>query len=368
MIDIFKAVICTFVCLALVFALTTLSSAVNCSAKSAILIEAEGGEIIYEKNAYELLPMASTTKIMTAVVALEKCDLDKHVTVTADAVGIEGSSLYLKEGDRYTMRDLLYGLMLQSANDAAVAIAVECAGSIEEFARMMNDKASELGLTNTHFMNPNGLDCDGHYTTAFDLARLTSYALKNADFSAIVSTRKYSFEGKTVVNHNKLLSTYSGCCGVKTGFTKKSGRCLVSAAERDGVKLVCVTLCDGDDWRDHTSLLDFGFTQYKKVQICGEGTLTYELPCTGGVRDTVKVTNRESLSLTLKNDDSQVSSILEMKGSTLLFCPVKEGEIMAEAVFYKGNQVIARVPLYSCETVEAKEFKKSIWDYINIFK
>lgn len=350
------------------FAFTTLGAAVNCSAKSAILMEADSGAIVYEKNAYEMLPMASTTKIMTAIVAIESCDLDKFVEITADAVGIEGSSLYLKEGERYTMRDLIYGLMLQSANDAAVAIAIDCAGSIEGFADLMNRKANELGLSNTHFMNPNGLDSEGHYTTAFDLARIAIYGLKNPEFAKIVSTKQYKIGDKVVVNHNKLLRIYDGCVGVKTGFTKKSGRCLVSAAERDGVKLVCVTLADGDDWGDHTSLLDFGFTQYKNVEICKAGRLNYELPCTGGVKDTFNVSNKEGLRLTLKTDSSQVKCIVETKGKSLLFCPINKGDLVADAVFYMDNKVVGRVPLYASETVEAKEFKKSFWDYLNIFK
>ena len=367
-INIYKAIFCSFVCIALLFAFATLSSAVNCSAKSAILVEFDSGEIVYEKNAQEMLPMASTTKIMTAIVAIENCPLDKYVTITSDAVGIEGSSLYLNEGERYTMRDLLYGLMLQSANDAAVAIAIECSGSIEGFAEQMNRKVNELGLSNTHFMNPNGLDSDGHYTTASDLARITSYALKNPEFSKIVSTKQYKFGDKVIFNHNKLLSIYDGCVGVKTGFTKKSGRCLVSAAERNGVKFVCVTLSDTDDWRDHTSLLDLGFDLYKKVDICKEGRLTYELNCTGGEKKTVKISNRDALSLTMKKDMPQVNCVIETKGRSVLFCPVNEGANLADAVFYAEDKVIARVPLYAIETVPAKEFKKSIRDYFNFFK
>ncbi len=355
-------------CFVIVFALTFTASAVSCSAKSAILIEADSGEIIYEKNAYEMLPMASTTKIMTALVALEKFDVNKTVTVTADSVGIEGSSLYLKEGEEFTLLELIYGLMLQSANDAAVAIAVDLAGDVNSFAALMNDKAAELDLSNTHFTNPNGLDENGHYTTAYDLARITSYAMKNETFKKIVSTYKYQIGDRVIVNHNKLLKSYDGCTGVKTGYTKKSGRCLVSAAERDGVKLICVTLNDGDDWRDHTSLLDYGFSQYKNVKICDVGTLKYELPCTGGVKDKVTVLNRDAFSITVKNDDSPINSILETKGSSLLFCPINKDDILAEAVFYKDGTVIARLPLYAEEAVDAREYKKSIWDYLNIFK
>lgn len=351
----------------MILALAFISSAVSCSAKSAILIEAASGEIVYEKNAYEKLPMASTTKIMTALVAIEQCDLSQTVTIPSDAVGIEGSSLYLKEGEKLTMLQLLYGLMLQSANDAAVAIAIECAGSVDDFAVLMNQKASELGLKNTHFSNPNGLDEEDHYTTAYDLAQLTAYALKNETFAKIVSTYKYDIGDRIVVNHNKLLQTYEGACGVKTGFTKRSGRCLVSAAERNGVKLICVTINDGDDWRDHSSLLDYGFTQYKCVELCDVGSLVYELDCTGGVKDKIKASNRDKLSVTVKSDESTINCIVETKGTSLLFCPIEKDTVLADAVFYKDGAVIARIPLYASETVMAKEFKKSIWDYLNIF-
>ena len=331
------------------------------------MIESQSGDVIYEKNAYEKLPMASTTKIMTAIVAIENCDLDKEVTIPPEAVGIEGSSLYLKQDDKMSMRELLFGLMLRSANDAAVAIAVNISGSVEGFADLMNTKAKELGLENTHFMNPNGLDDENHYTTAYDLARLTHYAMQNSAFAEIVSTLKYSVNGNTVVNHNKLLRIYEGCCGVKTGFTKKSGRCLVSAATREGVSLIAVTLNAPDDWNDHKAMFDMGFSEYKSVELCTAGSLTFELDCAGGKSDRIKVTNRDSVVVSLRQSSSEVSCIVETKGPSLLFSPIKKGTELADAVFYQNGRVIARVPLYANENLESKQYKKSFWDHINIF-
>ena len=238
------------------------SSAPDTSAKSAILIC--DGEVLYEKNADEELPMASTTKIMTCIIALETCDADEVVTVTYPSSLTEGSSLYLKEGDEVTVSDLVYAAMLRSANDAASALACHISWSEDEFTHLMNETALSLGMTHTHFDNPHGLPSDAHYTTARDLARLASYAMNNEEFRKVASTERYdvtvSGAVKTVVNHNKLLFTYPGADGVKTGYTKTAGRCLVSSAERDGVRLICVTLRDPDDWRDHKALLDYGFS------------------------------------------------------------------------------------------------------------
>jgi D-alanyl-D-alanine carboxypeptidase len=223
------------------------------SARSAIVVEAETGRVIWAKNAHVSLPMASTTKIMTALVALENADPEKTVSIPPDAVGVEGSSVYLYEDERLRLEDLLYAMLLESANDAAAAIAIEVGGSIEGFSEMMNAKAEELGLERTSFANPHGLDDPEHYTTAAELARIAVAAMKNESFCNIVSTYKKTIplnetEGvRLLINHNKMLSRYDGAVGIKTGYTKKSGRCLVSAAERDHVKLICVTLNAPDD-------------------------------------------------------------------------------------------------------------------------
>lgn len=250
----------------LILAMTVIANATgmpSISAKSAILYEPEQGHVLYQKNAHQRLPMASTTKIMTAIIALEHLKPDEQVRIPKEATAIEGSSVYLKEGETLSVEDLLYSLMLRSANDAAVALAYAVSEDIYGFSQLMNQKATQLGLSDTSFQNPHGLDSSDHYTTAHDLAVITAYALKDPYFREICSTYKYSFtteEGpRLVVNHNKMLKSYSGAIGVKTGYTKTSGRCLVSAAEREGKILICVTLDAPSDWSDHTALLDYGF-------------------------------------------------------------------------------------------------------------
>ena len=238
-------------------------AAPDLSARSAILIDGSSGETLFEKDADRRSLIASTTKIMTGLLVAEQCDPDAPVTVPAEAAGVEGSSLYLKEGETLTVRDLLYGLMLRSGNDAAVALAIHLDGSVAQFVRRMNARAYEIGLTDTHYANPHGLDSEENYSTARDLAKLSAEAMKNPAFRQVVSTETYSFGDRRAVNHNKLLRRYDGAVGVKTGFTKAAGRILVSAAERDGVRLIAVTIHAPDDWNDHEKLLDYGFARKK---------------------------------------------------------------------------------------------------------
>lgn len=245
-------------CIALLcHGLTAQPQAVQTSASAAILIEANSGRVLYEQNADQKMLIASTTKIMTALVAIEECTLDDVVEVT-QAHMTEGSSMYLKPGETVTVEELLYGLMLCSGNDAALALA-DCCGGLEEFVQAMNDKAAELGMQDTSFANPNGLDDENHYSTARDMAVLAAYAAQNPTFRRICSTRTATVGSRTMTNHNKLLSQVEGCIGMKTGYTKAAGRTLVSCAQRDGCRLVAVTLCDGNDWADHKSLYEMGF-------------------------------------------------------------------------------------------------------------
>lgn len=262
------------------------------SAQASFVMEKNSGRVLYQKNADTRLPIASTTKIMTAIVALEQGDPDTQIQISASAAGVEGSSMYLETGETMTLRELLYGLMLSSGNDAAVAIA-EHFGGIETFVSMMNQKAQELGAGDTHFANPNGLPDDAHYSTARDMAVITAYGLQNPAFSEIVSSKTYTVSGegkaypRTLTNHNRLLRMYEGCIGVKTGFTKAAGRCLVSAAERDGMTLICVTLNAPDDWNDHMNLYDDLFQRYRLCPILRCGTPL----------DTIAVENSETSSL-----------------------------------------------------------------------
>lgn len=232
----------------------------HCSAQSAVLYDCTAKRVLWGRNEDKPSLIASTTKIMTALVILENCKLSEPVQIPEEAVGVEGSSVYLQKGECLTVEELLLGLMLQSGNDAAVALAVHCAGSIPAFAAKMNATAERLEMRQSHFVNPNGLDHPDHYSTALDLAYLTSYALQNPDFARIVSTKQATISGNRCLhNHNKLLWRYDGCIGVKTGYTRAAGRILVSAAERDGRRLVVVTIGDSEDWNDHCRLLDYGF-------------------------------------------------------------------------------------------------------------
>ncbi|MCQ2418879.1 MAG: D-alanyl-D-alanine carboxypeptidase [Clostridia bacterium] len=232
------------------------------SASSAILYDSTAGKVIWEHRSEESALIASTTKIMTAFLVVQLCPMETMVTVPREAVGTEGSSAYLRAGERLSVRDLLLGLMLSSGNDAAIALAKYTCGSVEDFVRLMNWEAAKLGLENTRFANPNGLDDENNYSTALDLAKLTAAALQNERFAEIVVTKQAQIGGgRRLKNHNKLLWQYDGCIGVKTGFTKAAGRILVSAAKRDGRTLIAVTINDGNDWADHKALYDYGFAQ-----------------------------------------------------------------------------------------------------------
>lgn len=252
-----------------------------CVGKSAILIEASSGRVLYEKNACERLPMASTTKIATALTVLNNANLDDVVTVDKRAVGVEGSSLYLREGEKLTVKELLYGLMLRSGNDAAVALALHVGGSVEQFVELMNNEAKKAGATNTSFTNPHGLHNDNHYTTAYDLALITKRAMQNQEFLKIVSSKSAviandGFEYKrSLTNKNKLLTNYEYANGVKTGYTKKAGRCFVGSAVKDGMQLIAVVLNCAPMFENAQSMLEFGFSKYtmtniiSKNKVCG---------------------------------------------------------------------------------------------------
>ena len=254
------------------------------SAKCAILMDADTGRILYAKNSGQISLIASTTKIMTAIVVLEHCDPDAEYEIPPEATNIEGSSIYLQAGERLTIRDLLYGMMLHSGNDAAVALALACSDSVPEFVDLMNIKAQQLGLHRTHFENPHGLDADEHYSTAADLARITQYALKNSEFVEIVSTKSIQIGERYLTNHNKLLWSLDGAIGVKTGYTKAAGRILVSAAERNGRRLIAVTISDGNDWQDHKNLYDYGFAQYPERVLIEAGEDVGWVDCMDGSR------------------------------------------------------------------------------------
>lgn len=357
------ALVCSFILVlsATVFpANSAVEDTPSVSAHSAVLIDLDSKSILFSKNHEEKMGMASTTKIMTALVAAENYDLKRAVRVAPEAVGIEGSSVYLYESEKLTMEELLYALLLQSANDAAAAIAIAVAGSTERFAEMMNERARQMGLVNTSFTNPHGLSDDAHYTTAYDLAVITAHALANETVREIVSTYKKNIpidsecNPRTLVNHNKLLRLYDGAIGVKTGFTKATGRCLVSAAERDGLTLVAVTLNASDDWNDHIKMLDYGFANYESMLIAEVGSFTYALPVTGGVEDYVTLTNTRELRMTVPRERASLTCRVETF-HRFEFAPVMRGREEGYVYYSYGDTAVASSPLICAEAVGRKK-------------
>ena len=336
------------------------ANAIN--AQKAILMDATTGRILYEKDADSRSLIASTTKIMTALVVCEQCNVLDQMRIPKEAVGIEGSSMYLKEGEVLTIQELLYGLMLQSGNDAAVALAIYCGGTVGGFAELMNDKARVLGMTGSHFENPNGLDAPGHYSTARDLAILASYAMENPIFARTVSTKQVTVGNRCLTNHNKLLWQVDGADGVKTGYTKAAGRILVSSALRDGRRLIAVTINDGDDWRDHAALLEKGFADYSAREIIREGERLGQVSVVCGEEPQVGLLAADSFVFALTAEEAPEIRIV---AGDFAYAPVAEGADAGVAYVMLGDQVVGRVRLVYESTVELKaEPKKSFWQRI----
>lgn len=333
---------------------------ISVSAKGAALYSPDTKSFLYEKNGDVRSPMASTTKIMTALVAAEAGDLTERIRIPKEAVGIEGSSLYLREGESFTLEELLYGLMLRSANDAATAIALTVSGSISAFAEKMNEKAASLGLTDTNFENPHGLDSENHYTTAKDLARLGAAAIENETVRTIASTyKKIIGEGESarlIVNHNKLLRSYDGAIGLKTGFTKKCGRCLVGAAEREGVTLVSATLSAPDDWADHREMLDYGFSMLRSYIHLAPEESTHDISVLGGKSSTVQVTNTEGFSLVERAGLAEVT--MRVCLNPYVTAPIRKGEVLGQLLFIRDGAVLGTLPLLAKTDVAAIENKR----------
>ena len=372
---ILRAFVALFLALASISALTMPFFAVeispadiSVSAQSALLLDAADKTVIYQKNAEQRMGMASTTKIMTALVAAERLPLDRQISISPEAVGIEGSSVYLCAEELLSARELLLALMLASANDAAVALAIEVAGSIEAFAELMNKRAQQLGLRDTNFTNPHGLDDQQHYTTAHDLALIAAAALENPVVREIASTKKAVIpQGVTpengdgastryLKNHNKMLSLYDGAIGMKTGFTKKTGRCLVSAAERDGLTLIAVTLSAPDDWNDHTRMLDLGFSLYERVTLFEIGEFRTQYAVAGGKDCYVTLTNTQPISITLpKTKEEAVCTVLASR--RFEFAPIEKATILASLSVRVGKKY-ATSPLAAAYSVERREKRK----------
>lgn len=338
-------------------------NAVEISAQSAVLIEYATGKVICEKNAYEKRSMASTTKIMTTLLCLESGNLDDRFVVDSDAIMVEGSSMGLVQGDTVTKHDLCYGMMLPSGNDAANATAVRIAGSIEKFSCMMNERAEKIGMENTHFVTPSGLEADGeHYSTAYDMALLTREALKNPDFRKICGSKSASVcfgnppYSRTLFNTNKLLNMYDGVIGVKTGFTDEAGRCLVSACERNGITLVCVTLNAGDDWNDHMKLYDYGFDN---TELCTANSNEYlEADVVGSDKLKIAVTASQEVTYGKLINSENGELTVKYRAEPFLYAPVNYGDIVGTAEYYYDGVLIGTSDLRSADNAALKTSEK----------
>ena len=360
-----KKVICVLAFFAIVIPFCRIradAASVDVSAVSAVVIEAETGTVLFSKNMNEQRAMASTTKIMTAILMIEAGDLDTEFTVDSLAIRVEGTSMGLQEGDRVSRRDLLYGILLPSGNDAANAAAVSVSGSMSAFVKKMNAKAESLGLDNTHFVTPSGLDAEGHYTTAYDLARLAAYAMKNPIFREAASSQYKQVEfgnppyKRTLYNSNKMLRLYDGAIGVKTGFTDNARRCLVSAAERDGVELIAVTLNAPDDWNDHKKMLDYGFTQ---VSAYAPDIGCSAVVSVAGTGQTVGIYADEvTLSLTADQRQKLERRVLLPR---MVYGDVQQGDRLGSIEFILDGKTVKSVPLYAKDSVESEESGLSLW-------
>ncbi|HIQ67287.1 MAG TPA: D-alanyl-D-alanine carboxypeptidase [Candidatus Faecousia excrementigallinarum] len=319
------------------------------SAECAILIDAQTGRVLYEKKAEEKSLIASTTKIMTALVICEQTNVLDRVKIPKEAVGIEGSSMYLKEGEVLTVQELLYGLMLQSGNDAAVALAIYCGGTVEGFTELMNDKAHRLGMTQSHFANPNGLDSPGNYSTARDMAILTAYAMQNPIFAQTVSTKTITIGERCLRNHNKLLWQLEGANGVKTGYTKAAGRILISSVTRMGRQLIAVTFNDPNDWQDHKDLIEDGFSRFTVQKLIHQGQTLGQLELAGGQEASVDLIAAEDFSYSLAQGERVTISLPE---AGFAYAPVAEGQEAGFAHILVDGTAVAKVPLVYGKTIE----------------
>ena len=332
------------------------------SADHAYVLDGVTGRVLFEKNAGERGLIASTTKIMTALVVCEQCNVLDRMRIPGEAVGIEGSSMYLKEGEVLTLQELLYGLMLSSGNDAAVALAIYCGGTVEGFAELMNDKARNLGLADTHFENPNGLDSPGHYSTARDLAKLAAYAMENPIFRKTVSTRSVTVGQRHLTNHNKLLWRLEGADGVKTGFTKAAGRILVSSATRDGRRVIVVTIDDPGDWSDHAALMEEGFSRYAIQRIVNQGDRVGAVEVVGGEKRRVEVLAAEDFDYSVAPEEHPC---LALPGPGFVYAPAVEGADAGVVYVLIEGKAVGKVPtVYGATIEQTQPEEKGFWQRI----
>lgn len=337
------------------------------SAQSAIVLDSTTGRVLYEKSSSQRMPMASTTKIMTALVALENSNLEEVVEIPKEAVGVEGSSIYLGYDEKVKMKDLLYGLMLRSGNDSAVAIAIHVGGSMEDFIDLMNKKAKEIGASNTNFTNPNGLHHNDHYTTAYDLALITREAFKNGTFKEIVKTKLYVAERegyKYFYNKNKTLNQYHGGDGVKTGYTMAAGRCLVTSATRDGMQLICVVLNAPNWFQDSYNLLDYAFENYNASKVISKEAVLKNISIKNGKKSQTGVVSQEDVVIPLKDGEvNKLFTVFELDEA--IEAPLKRGAQLGKAKIYLEDRLLYNLTLYSREDIDKKDFRDQLSDYFN---
>lgn len=340
------------------------------SAQGMMLMEANSGRIMAAKNASLKLPMASTTKVVTAIVVIENCDLSKVIKIPAAAVGVEGSSIYLEKDEELSVEALLYGLMLQSGNDCAVALALHAGGTIENFALMMNALAVKAGAKNSNFKNPHGLHHKDHYTTAEDLCKISCYAMRNPKFKEIVSTKQYKTSwagrdyGRTIKSKNKILFQYSGGNGVKTGYTKAAGRCLVSAAEREGMQIVCVVLNCGPMFDDCMSLMSAAFDNYKMTEILTAQKHVGAVPVVCGRQPYVRVYTYNPLYYPLRDGEAaEIRCVSETPEK--ITAPVKKDQKIGEVKIYLGNRLLFTEAICAMDEVRSTTLSERIGEIIN---
>ncbi len=343
----------------------------DCPAKSMVVIEADSRRVLNDKNKDERLAMASTTKIMTALVTCKNVkDFDEVVAINDNAVGIEGTSMYLKKGEKLTVKELLYGLMLPSGNDAAMALAYYVGGSEERFVEMMNEQAKELNLQNTHFANPHGLDADGHYTSAYDLAIITAEALKNDTFKEIVSTKNIRVTGskenepRFLSNKNKLLKTLEGCTGVKTGFTDNAGRCFVCSCTRDGMTLISVVLNCGPMFEESAKLLNACFEKYKMREILEPYAQGENIKVSNGESDFVQTVTKHGFSYPLTDEEFNNIKIVRNQPE-ILDAPVVKEQKIGEIEIYLDKNLLFKENIYTMENVKSTKYLDKIWEIVD---
>lgn len=328
-------------------------------AGGSVLMEADSMRILAGSDETVRLPMASTTKIMTALLAIEHCDLDMMVKIPDAAVGVEGSSMYLARGETLSMTDLLYGLMLTSGNDAAVAIAITVAGSVEDFAAMMNARAKQIGCTDTNFVTPNGLHDADHYTTASDLCRIACTAMQSEVFRTIVSTEYYQTETgdktRTLKNKNRILWQYEGGSGVKTGYTRAAGRCLVFSAQRGKTHLVGVVLNCPDMWNAAVDLLDYGFSSYETHRLLEGGAQIGYVPVDGGTKNGLQVYPKDDILYPLAEDGTDVLR-WELNCVERIQAPVQQDAVLGTLTLFVNEEAVKTVDMLAAQTVAAADY------------